>query len=139
MTTHAFHDRPAPDACLDGETTPMRRHCAGGTGGCGSTKRDWEQRDGEGQASQRPHWTAVTLFFADGSGLISRWYDDHAEQQGGGRQMSSDAATAEHLRALHELRCAGGCTNWYTNSSLAPGQSPTSSEIDWSGLPEVER
>ena len=97
------------------------------------------EKDAAEWAKARPrHWTEVTLYFADGSGLTSRWKRDHAEQAGSAATMAREAATAEHLRALQELRCVGGSTNWYTNASLDPEQPPKASDIDWSGLPVRE-
>ena len=49
--------------------------------------------------------------------------------------MPEASATDERLRALHELRCAGGCTNWFTNEDLDAERSPTAEEIDWTGFP----
>lgn len=79
--------------------------------------------------TRRHHWTEVTLVFADELGLVSRWRGDHAEQTGGHRQMTNDAATAEHLGALQEIRCTGGSTNWITDLSVA--------EIDWTDFPGI--
>jgi hypothetical protein len=103
------------------------------------THRHGSEEDSERRGTARPqHWTEVTLYFADGSGLTSRWQRDHAQQAGSATMMSKEAATAEHLRALQELRCLGGSTNWYTNASLDLNQPPKASDIDWSGLPETE-
>ena len=85
------------------------------------------------------HWTQLTLYFADGSGLRSSWNteQDRAEQTGGPRRMDTEAATAEHLRALEELRDCGGATNWYTNPELDAEAAPRPDEVDWTGFEGV--
>lgn len=106
----------------------------------GDEEEPGERSAGEGaERGERAgalHWTAVTLYFADGSGLISRWQHDHAEQEGVATPMTTAAATAEHLRALQEVRCTGGATNWYLNPSLDPSHPPKPADVDWSGFPE---
>ncbi|MDB4988247.1 MAG: hypothetical protein JWN04_3425, partial [Myxococcaceae bacterium] len=98
--------------------------------------------DGDQGATRRRrsiHWTEVTLHFADGSGLTSSWcVADASAAQTGARRMPGLAATAEHLRALRELRDEGGATNWFSNPELNPEGAPRAEDIDWAGFPISE-
>jgi hypothetical protein len=100
---------------------------------------DGSEADPNLPASARIHWKQLTLYFADGSGLRSSWNaeQDRAEQTGGQRHMDTQAATAEHLRALEELRDCGGATNWYTNPELDAEAAPHPDEVDWTGFEGV--
>lgn len=56
-----------------------------------------------------------------------------------GRSLIDDApivaiATAEHLRALAELRDTGGCTNWFVVEPLTGAAHDSAEEVDWSGF-----
>lgn len=86
------------------------------------------------------HWTSLTLHFADGSGLTSTWDCARgcAVQRGGGRQMPEPQATAEHLRALAELRDTGGCTNWFVLEPLDGAEPASTDDVDWSGFVEPD-
>jgi len=84
------------------------------------------------------HWTSLTLHFADGSGLTSTWDRERgrAVQHGAERAMPPPQATAEHLRALAELRETGGCTNWRLGEEPDTGETGAIDDIDWSGFVE---
>jgi len=81
-------------------------------------------------------WTALVLHFADGSGLVSTWDAERtcAVQRDGPRRMSEAGATAEHLRALAELRETGGCTNWVPSLSASAVDPPALAVIDWANF-----
>ena len=88
------------------------------------------------------HWTRLVLHFAAGSGLISTWNEARgcAVQRDGPRHMAEASATAEHLRALAELRETGGATNCVASFSSDAVVPPSRDAIDWSGFvaPEPE-
>jgi hypothetical protein len=81
-------------------------------------------------------WTLLVLHFADGSGLVSTWDEARgcAVQRDGPRHMPEPSATAEHLRALAELRDTGGCTNWIARTTVGELDPPALDAIDWSGF-----
>jgi hypothetical protein len=81
-------------------------------------------------------WTLLVLHFADGSGLVSVWDEARgcAVQRDGPRHMAEASATAEHLRALAELRETGGSTNWVASLSAGAVEPPSFEAIDWSGF-----
>jgi len=86
------------------------------------------------------HWTSLKLHFADGSGLTSTWdrARGRAAQHGSERQMPEPQATAEHLRALAELRDTGGCTNWFVVEPLDDDTTGSTDQVDWSGFVEPD-
>lgn len=94
------------------------------------------------QATRRTvvRWTMLVLHFADGSGLISAWDEARAcaVQRDGPRHMAEATATAEHLRALAELRETGGCTNWLASTTVHSVDPPRLEAIDWSGFEEPD-
>jgi hypothetical protein len=81
-------------------------------------------------------WHQVVLYFADGSSLISRWdaADARAIEIADGVTQASEEITAEHLRALAEIRSSNSCANWFTNEQLNE-DGPHREHIDWSGFP----
>lgn len=85
------------------------------------------------KSSEPVRWQLLALHFADGYGLVSSWDEARgcAVQRDGPRHMSEASATAEHLRALAELRETGGCTNWVPSLSASAVDPPALAVIDW--------
>lgn len=82
-------------------------------------------------------WTRLVLHFADGSGLVSAWDEARScavQNDAGAGRMTEANATAEHLRALAELRETGGCTNWFARMIGSGEDPPPLDTIDWTGF-----
>jgi len=81
-------------------------------------------------------WRQVALYFADGSSLTSLWDAENARaiETHSGVARTSEEITAEHLRALAEIRASGSCANWFTNVGLSD-DGPHREDIDWGGFP----
>jgi len=86
-------------------------------------------------------WQQITLYFADGSGTSSSWdtVTSRAVELGRDGKKSSDAITAEHRRALAEIRDNDTCANWYCNEELSDEVGPRADAIDWTGFSWTEQ
>jgi hypothetical protein len=92
----------------------------------------------DGAQTYKTHWTKIRLHAADGYGLVSSWDAQRsaAVVLRDGEPFACDArTTAEHVRALKELRDCDTCANWFTDVALE-GAGPRRDAIDWTGFPE---